>query len=131
MSIEYALESTKSVQELVADLTAELGKRGFGVLSNIDVRKIIKQKLGEEMDDYVILDVCSPKHAKQAIDAHKQVGLILPCKIIVYKEKGRTRVSLYKPTSAMEVLKFADLDLLAREVEKVLEGAINSAITSN
>jgi uncharacterized protein (DUF302 family) len=129
MNLEYSLESNKTVQWVVEELTSELGRRGFGVLSNIDVRKIIKQKLGEEMSDYVILDVCSPKHAKQAIEAHKEIGLILPCKIIVYEERGMTKISLYKPTSAVDLMKFEDLYPLATEVEEILERAMESSIS--
>jgi uncharacterized protein (DUF302 family) len=129
MDLEYTLESNKPVQRVVEILTSELGMRGFGVLSNIDVRKIIKQKLGEEMSDYVILDVCSPKHAKQAIEAHKEIGLILPCKIIVYEERGMTKISLYKPTSAVDLMKFEDLFPLATEVEEILKNAMESSIS--
>jgi uncharacterized protein (DUF302 family) len=130
MNLEFALECNKPVELLVQELTVELGRRGFGVLSNIDVRKIIKQKLGEEMSDYVILDVCSPKHAKQAIDAHKEIGLVLPCKIIVYEQMGVSRISLYKPTSAIDLLKFGDLYPLAEEVESILKSAIESVISN-
>ncbi len=129
-NLEFALECNKPVEFLVQELTSELGRRGFGILSNIDVRKIIKQKLGEEMNEYVILDVCSPKHAKQAIDAHKEIGLVLPCKILAYEEKGITRVSLYKPTSAVDLLKFEDLYPLAEEVENILKSAIEAVVSS-
>ena len=99
-------------------------------LSNIDVKKIIKEKLGEDMNSYVILDVCSPRHAKKAIDVHKEVGLILPCKITVYEDlangMGKTVVSLYKPGEAIKVLGFEDLRSLAEEVERELTEAVNA-----
>lgn len=124
--VEYAVQVRATVPEAVAKLTDELKKRGFGVLSNIDVRKIIKQKLGEDMDNYVILDICNPRHAKTALDAHKVVGLILPCKITIYQDKGETWISLYKPTAAIGVLGFEDLKSLAEEVEGELVTAIGS-----
>ena len=107
-------------------LTKELGTRGFGVLSKIDVQKTITQKLGEDMDPYVILDVCSPKQAKQAIDAHKDVGLILPCKMTVYKDKGKVLISLYRPTEAIKLLGYDDLKDLAMHAEKELKLAMDS-----
>lgn len=128
LNIEYARESREPVKKAVENLTQELAKRGFGVLSNIDVKNIINEKLGENMEEYVILDVCSPKHAKRAIDAHKEVGLILPCKITVYEENGKTQVSLYRPTKAVDVLKFSDLDSLAREVEDQLKQAVDAIV---
>ncbi len=125
-SIGYTVESHQSVAETVEKLTGELKKRGFGVLSNIDVRKVILEKLGEKLDPFVILDVCSPRDAKRAIDAHKEVGLVLPCKITVYDDHGKTKVSLYKPTEAIKVLGFSDLDPLAEEVEGRLKDSLDA-----
>ena len=91
------------------------------------MKKIIKDKLGQDMDGYVLLDVCNPRHAKKAIDSHKEVGLVLPCKIMVYEDKKKTWISLYKPTEAIKSLGFSDLDSLATEVEEQLEQALNSS----
>jgi len=125
-TIGFTVQFRGTVPEAVQKLTEELKKRSFGVLSNIDVQKIIKEKLGEDMDDYVILDVCSPKHAKRALDAHKEVGLILPCKITIFENGDSVWISLYKPTEAIAVLGFEDLKPLAEEVEKELSTAIMS-----
>ena len=126
--ISYSVESAhKTVHEITEALTSELGKRGFGVLSTINVKKIIKEKLGENLVEYVILDVCSPKEAKKAIDAHREVGLVLPCKIVVYEgDGGKTKVSLYKPKEAIKVLGFTDLNPLAERVEEVLKSAVDA-----
>jgi uncharacterized protein (DUF302 family) len=124
--ISYTVQARGSVGEIVDRLTVELKNRGFGILSNIDVRKTIKEKIGEDMSAYVILDVCNPRHAKDALDAHKEVGLVLPCKITVYEDRGRNWVSLYRPTEAIKVLGFSDLDALARQVETELRGALDA-----
>jgi uncharacterized protein (DUF302 family) len=128
--ISYKVESTEPVADVVERVTLELKKRGYGVLSQIDVKKMIKEKLGEDMSDYVILDICNPKHAKRAIETHKEVGLILPCKITVHEEfeagKRRTAVSLYKPSEAIKVLSFDDLRPLAEDVEKDLIEAVDA-----
>ena len=123
--IAYTLELTGTVAETAQRLTKELNSRGFGVLSNIDVQKIIKEKLGEHIDSYVILDVCNPTHAKKAIDAHKEVGLVLPCKVTIFENHGKVLVSLYKPTEAVKLLGFTDLDPLASQVENELRAAID------
>jgi uncharacterized protein (DUF302 family) len=125
-TIGFTVQFRGTVPEAVQKLTEELKKRSFGVLSNIDVQKIIKEKLGEDMDGYVILDVCNPKHAKRALDAHKEVGLILPCKITIFENGDSVWISLYKPTEAIAVLGFEDLKPLAEEVEKELSSAIMS-----
>ena len=128
-TIGFTVRASGTVAETVQKLTEELKKKSFGVLSNIDVRKIIKEKLGEEMDSYVILDVCNPKHAKKALDAHKEVGLVLPCKITIFEDRGKVWVSLYKPTEAIAVLGFEDLKPLAEEVEKELSETIMKVST--
>jgi uncharacterized protein (DUF302 family) len=130
VGISYTVESSRAVPDVVESITQELKKRGYGVLSNIDVKKIIKEKLGEDMSSYVILDVCNPRHAKRAIDAHNEVGLILPCKIMIYEDsvnsKRKTVVSLYKPSEAIKVLGFEDLRPLAEEVERDLVEAVDA-----
>ena len=126
IGIGYKVQARGTVPEIVEELSLELKKSGFGILSNIDVKKVIKEKIGEEIDSYVILDVCNPRHAKRALDAHKEVGLILPCKITVFEDKGRTWVSLYRPSEALKVLGFSDLDSLAQEVEEELKGALDT-----
>lgn len=124
--IAYTVELKGTAADAAQRLTRELGSRGFGVLSNIDVQKIIKEKLGQSMDAYVILDVCSPTHAKRAIDAHKEIGLVLPCKITIFEDGGRIIVSLFKPTESVKILGFSDLDKMAEEVEKELKVAMDA-----
>jgi len=118
------------VPQIVKALIQTLKTKRFDVLSNIDISKIIKEKTGENMDSYVILDVCNPKDAECALDAHKEVGLVLPWKITVYKNDDKVWVSLYKPTEALKVLGLSDLEPLAEEVEMELKEAIN-AIAAN
>lgn len=125
--VGYTVEARGNVEEVVQRLTKELSSKGFGVLANIDVKKLIKEKLGQDMQGYVLLDVCNPRHAKKAIDSHKEVGLVLPCKIMVYEDKERTFISLYRPTEAIKILGFSDLAPLADEVERQMELAIVSA----
>ena len=125
-NVGYTVEAKGTVAEVTQRLIKEFGARGFGVLSNIDVQKLIKEKLGQEIESYVILDVCNPGYAKKAIDIHKEVGLILPCKVTVYKDHGKVWVSLYKPTEAVRPLGFLDLNHLASQVEEELKRAIDS-----
>lgn len=126
LDIEYRRHFQRPIAVLVDELTKSLGKRGFGVLSNLNLKNIIKQKLGEDIDDYVVLDVCSPAHALRAIRSHKEAGLVLPCKIIAYLDNHETILSLYRPTSAVGISEtFSDLFLLAEEVEEQLKESMN------
>lgn len=124
--LDYTKEVVGAVPQVVEKLSQELKRRGYGILSNIDVQKVIKEKTGADMENYVILDVCSPLHAKHALEAHKEVGLALPCKILLYKDKGKTLVSLYRPTKALSILGFEDLEPTAETVESELTAAVNA-----
>jgi uncharacterized protein (DUF302 family) len=99
--IDYTKESNLNVNSAVEKLKKDLLDNKWGVLSIIDVKKIIAEKLKVEFDDYIILDVCNPGLAHRGLMINRQSGLILPCKIVVYSEKGKTKVSLYRPTMAL------------------------------
>ncbi len=85
--IDYTKEITLNVKSAVNKLTEDLKANGWGVLSVIDVKKILAEKLKIEYEDYIILDVCNPGLAHKGLSINKQAGLILPCKIVVYADR--------------------------------------------
>ncbi|MFZ3382587.1 MAG: DUF302 domain-containing protein [Candidatus Methanoperedens sp.] len=127
--IDYTKESKLSVKSAVEKLTEDLKANKWGVLSVIDVQKILAEKLGIEYDDYIILDVCNPGLAHQGLSINKLAGLILPCKIAVYSDKGKTKISLYKPTVALSTANsltgYDKLSKLAIEAEAGLKKIID------
>jgi uncharacterized protein (DUF302 family) len=125
--VAYTKQTLKTVQQTLETLTGALKQRSFGILSTINVSKIIKEKTGNTIDDYLILDVCNPKDANNALSLHKEVGLILPCKIIIYKDIDKTVISLFRPTESIKTLGFSDLKELAQDVEHHLKEAIDAA----
>ena len=129
MTIDYTKETKLDVKSAVEKLTEDLKANKWGVLSVIDVKKILAEKLKIESDDYIILDVCNPGLAHQGLSINKQVGLILPCKIIVYSDKGKTKISLYKPTVALSTAStlagYDKLSKLALEAEDGLKKVID------
>ena len=126
--VAYTVRTTKPVPQSLESLTEALKQKGFGILSTINVSKIIKEKIGNTIDDYFILDVCNAKDANYALANHKEIGLALPCKIILYKDNNKTVISLYRPTEALKVLGFTDLNSLAERVESELKQAIDSTV---
>lgn len=90
-------------EEAVRHTTAALKEEGFGVLTEIDVRKTIKEKLGTDFRRYVILGACNPHLAHRALQAELEVGVLLPCNVIVYEETGSAVVSVMDPQAALEV----------------------------
>jgi uncharacterized protein (DUF302 family) len=126
--VAFTIKTSKPVPQAVEALTEALKLKTFGVLSNLNISKIIKEKTGKVVDDYVILDICNAKDADYALSVHKEIGLILPCKIIVYKDKNETVISLYRLTEALKAIGFSDLNAFAEEVECRLRQAIDSAV---
>lgn len=125
-NIDYTVTSRYGVEEAASRLQAKLQERGYGILSTINVQKILKEKNGQEIDPYLILDVCNPRHAGSAIETHKEVGLVLPCKISIYMDGESTKVSLLRPTESIRMTGLDDLGSLAGTVEDELRQTIES-----
>ena len=127
--LDYTKETKLSVKSALEKLTEDLKANKWGVLSVIDVKKILAEKLKIEYDDYIILDVCNPILAHQGLSINKKAGLILPCKIVVYSDNGKTKVSLYKPTVALSTASslsgYDKLSKLAIEAEEGLTKVID------
>lgn len=123
----YGLKKTVSLSfdETLEKTVAALKEQGFGVLTEINVQTTLKNKLDVDFKQYMILGACNPPLAYQALQADEEVGLLLPCNVIVYEgDSGATHVSMVHPhvmlgvTNNPAVMKVAD-DALAR-LEKAL-----------
>lgn len=103
---------------------AALADEGFGVLCDIDVAATLRAKLGVETDDYVILGACNPALAQRALLAEREVGLLLPCNVIVYAAEGGTRVSAIDPAVMLAMIDNPALAEVAHEVRAKLTRVI-------
>lgn len=109
----------------VQRVTEELGKVGFGVLTEIDVQATMKKKIGQEMPPYRILGACNPQFASRAIAAEPQIGALLPCNVVVRQdEAGAVHVDVMDPNAVMGMVDRADVGVLAQEVRGLLERAL-------
>ena len=113
-------------EQVIEKVTAKLANEGFGILSRIDVREKFREKLGIDFMKYVILGACNPAKAHSAILAEQDIGLMLPCNVIVYEKGGKTIVSVIKPTAAMQMINNKDLQEIAAAVEAKLSKVISS-----
>jgi uncharacterized protein (DUF302 family) len=127
-SFDYSSETSKDIDDVISDLRNTLKEKGFGVMGVLDFKAILKEKGFEFQDEYRLLEVCNPKAAKSALEADRKVGLLLPCTIAVYKERGITKISLLKPTKLLEILPNNKLKSLGEEIESKLQEAINNAL---
>jgi len=103
-----------------------LKKEGFGVLTEIDVQKKMKEKLDVDMSKYIILAACNPANAYRAILTEENIGLMLPCNVIVYEKGGKTMLSFIRPTVAMQMVDNAELQKVSEEVEGKLKKAFDA-----
>ena len=105
-------------------VTEELLKEGFGVLTKIDVQETLKKKLGADYPRYVILGACNPTFAYQALAVDEQIGLLLPCNVIVYDHEGATEVAAFDPRVITTLHDREEIEPIAREMAKRLERVI-------
>src|SRR3989338_7508999 len=112
--------------EAVENVRSELSKEGFGVLTEIDVKATLKKKLGIEHDNYLILGACNPPFALKALQAEKDIGLLMPCNVIVYEENNQIFVSAILPTVAMGMVENPSLADIAKTAEEKLKKVVEN-----
>ena len=112
--------------EAIEKVTGELAGEGFGVLTEIDVQATLKKKLDKDMPAYRILGACNPGLASQAIDAVPEIGLLLPCNVLVREDaEGRVHVSFMDPGAVLGLVDDERVDPLAGTVRGKLENVLS------
>lgn len=128
----YAFSTTtnKSYDETVVAVTDALQEQGFGVLTEINVSAVLKKKLDIDKRPYIILGACNPVLANQAMEAEPDIGLLLPCNVVVREEEsGTITVAFMDPTAVLSLVDNPDVPQLAAEVRNRLE-KVRDAIAS-
>lgn len=114
-------------EEALPRVKEALSKQGFGVLTEIDVRATLKKKLDLDFNKYVILGACNPTMAHQTLQEEIEIGLLLPCNVIVYENaEKQTVVSAIDPVKMLEIVENANLTPNAIKVKEMLEKVISS-----
>ena len=127
MSYYFATELESSMDEAIARVTEALAKRGFGVLTRIDVDKTLKKKIGADFRPYVILGACNPHFAHQALQAEDKIGTMLPCNVIVQEiAPGRVEVAAVDPIASMAAIDNPNLAAIATKVRDLLAQTVSS-----
>ena len=112
-------------EDAVERTRAALQKEGFAILTEIDVQATLKKKLDVDFRKYVILGACNPSLAYQGFQADAEIGLLLPCNLIVYEEEPtRSRVAMLDPVVQLSIAGRKDIEPLAKEAKRRLERAL-------
>ncbi|MBI5341449.1 MAG: DUF302 domain-containing protein [Mycolicibacterium rufum] len=129
MSIALATTLKTSFDDAVARTREALSAQGFGVLTEIDVKATLKNKLDTDMENYLILGACNPPLAHRAITANRQIGLLLPCNVVVRSDPDdpeSTLVEAMNPQLLVDVTDEPELQPIAEEVADKLKAAIEA-----
>lgn len=126
--MQYGISKTVdlSFDDAITRITDELRKEGFGVLTTIDVRETFKKKLDVDFPRYVILGACNPPFAYKALLVDDQIGLLLPCNVVVQEKEGRTVIAAFDPLIMADIISDARMAPIADEVRKRLQRVIDS-----
>ena len=126
---QFAIELEGDFDGVVDRTVAALKEEGFGVLVDIDIQATLKDKLDVDKAPYRILGACNPPLANQALDAEPDIGLLLPCNVVVRQlEDGQVRVAFMDPQAVLTLVDRQDVAALAQEVKERLERVRDSLL---
>jgi uncharacterized protein (DUF302 family) len=125
MNYGYKKEVNLNFEKSVEKIKEELAIEGFGILTQIDVKATLKKKLNVDFEKYVILGACNPPFAHKALLAERDIGLLLPCNVIVYEQDAKVFVSAIVPSVAMGMVENEALGEIAKEVEDKLKKVVD------
>jgi uncharacterized protein (DUF302 family) len=124
MKYGFSKTTALSFDQTLLKVNEELKKEGFGVLTTIDVKDTMKKKLDVDFPKYVILGACNPPFAHKALEAEAEIGLLLPCNLIVYEKDGKTNIAAFDPMVMTKILENSAIMPVAQEMKSRLERVI-------
>jgi uncharacterized protein (DUF302 family) len=116
-----------SFEDAVERVRAQLKDAGFGVLCEIDVQATLREKLGVEGEPYLILGACKPPLAHQALQSEPDLGVLLPCNVVVFQRDGETHISAIDPERMLSIVDNDELSPVAAEVKSRLGAVVERA----
>jgi uncharacterized protein (DUF302 family) len=121
--MQYGFSKTVDLpfEQTIERVTEELKKEGFGVLTTIDVKETLKKKIDVDFKKYTILGACNPPIAHKALQTEEELGLLLPCNVIVYEKDDKTKVSIFDPMLMTNIVDNKQMEPIAKEVKEKLQ----------
>ena len=128
MDYYYSKTTKYTYSDAIEKIKLSLKNEGFGVLTEIDIKATLKKKLDVDFKNYCILGACNPPFAYEALKAEDNIGILLPCNVIVQeKENGQVEIAAVNPISAMQAVKNEALQGIATQISTKLQNAVNNA----
>jgi uncharacterized protein (DUF302 family) len=130
LTTDYTITATTDLpfSAAVERVRAELQTEGFGVLCEIDVRQTLKDKLGVEIEPYLILGACNPPLAHRALEAEPELGVLLPCNVVVHERGGKTTISAVDAERMLSLVGNDDVAPIAADVRRRLAAVVERAV---
>ena len=128
MGLVYEKSTNKSLTEAISSLESNLKESGFGILWQLNFKDKLQEKGLEFKDDFVILEVCNPKQAKEVLEENIQIGYVLPCKMVVRRECDKTYIGMTSPEVLIGLFEGSDLKEVAKKVEESLKNSIEASL---
>lgn len=121
--MQYGFSKTVDLpfEQTIEKVTEELKKEGFGVLTTIDVKETLKKKIDVDFKKYTILGACNPPIAHKALQIEEELGLLLPCNVIVYEKDDQIKVSMFDPMLMTNVIDNEQMEPIAKEIKEKLQ----------
>ncbi len=127
MTYHFSKTVSMPFETAIETVTAALKKRGFGVLTTIDVRQTLKKKLDVDFRPYTILGACNPQFAYKALQVEDKVGAMLPCNVVIQEHgDGGVEVSAVDPAASMQAIDNPQLGGIATQIRAMLKEMIDS-----
>ena len=128
MKIFYEKQTDKNLQDAIEALEKNLKTDGFGVLWQLNFKDKLKEKGLEFKDDFVVMEVCNPKQAKEVLEHNIHIGYVLPCKMVVRCEEGKTYIGMTSPEVLIGLFDSPELMEVAKKVSNSLKTAIEASL---
>lgn len=125
MSYHFTTTISGSFDDAIETVTAALKEKGFGVLTTINVKEAMKEKIDKDINPYTILGSCNPGYAYKALQAENKIGTMLPCNVVVQQlDDGTIEVSAVDPAASMAAIENPSLEGIAGDVRTMLQDVI-------
>lgn len=128
MNVIYERSTDKNLTDAIQSLENNLKSNGFGILWQLNFKDKLKEKGLDFDNDFVVLEVCNPKQAKEVLEYNVNIGYVLPCKMAVRRDNDKTYIGMLRPEVLIGLFDSPELKSVAQKVEESLQNSIDASV---